>query len=319
MAGRNRIPPHAMKGPPPPIPAHDRRHHHHPPPPHFPCTPRSSTSSERGAAASAAALPRGALAPPPPLPHHHQHAAIVEERLAAQFEEIQALLVDNQRLAATHVALKQELAAAQHELRRVSHGFAASQADMDLQLREVHEKAMKMETELRAVEAMRMELIQVRSDIQKLNAARQELTAQAQALNQDLTRASAEMQQAPAIKAEIDTMKQEVQRVRAAIEFEKKVMPRITSRAAAVGNQASVYGGNYGNPEPGHGANPYPAVYGMNPVPGGANAGLQYGSSSWVPMTCSELMGKDKKEWTLLSVDSVATCIGISFVVQEVF
>lgn len=80
---------------------------------------------------------RGALAPPPPLPHHHQHAAIVEERLAAQFEEIQALLVDNQRLAATHVALKQELAAAQHELRRVSHGFAASQADMDLQLREV--------------------------------------------------------------------------------------------------------------------------------------------------------------------------------------
>ncbi|OAY84783.1 Protein FLX-like 1 [Ananas comosus] len=313
MAGRNRIPPHAMKGPPPPIPAHDRRHHHHPPPPHFPMHPALLDElREGGPPPPPPHFPRGALAPPPPLPHHHQHAAIVEERLAAQFEEIQALLVDNQRLAATHVALKQELAAAQHELRRVSHGFAASQADMDLQLREVHEKAMKMETELRAVEAMRMELIQVRSDIQKLNAARQELTAQAQALNQDLTRASAEMQQAPAIKAEIDTMKQEVQRVRAAIEFEKKgyaenyeqgqvmeknliSMAREVEKlraevanaekraraAAAVGNQASVYGGNYGNPEPGHGANPYPAVYGMNPVPGAANAGLQYGSSSW--------------------------------------
>lgn len=65
------------------------------------------------------------------------HPAVIEEQFAAQHQEIQGLLIDNQRLAATHVALKQELAAAQHELRRVAHAVGAMHANNDSQLREV--------------------------------------------------------------------------------------------------------------------------------------------------------------------------------------
>ncbi|KAG1347397.1 Protein FLX-like 1 [Cocos nucifera] len=157
--------------------------------------------------------------PPRPLP---PHPAIIEERLAAQLQEIQGLLVDNQRLAATHVALKQELAAVYHEIERVNHAAASTHAERDLYLREAYDKSMKLEPELRAVEAMRAELIQIRGEIQKLSAVRQELTGQVHALTQDLARASADLQEAPAVKAEIETMKQEVQRVRAGIEYEKK-------------------------------------------------------------------------------------------------
>ncbi|KAF8409166.1 hypothetical protein HHK36_005240 [Tetracentron sinense] len=156
---------------------------------------------------------------PRPLP---PHPAIIEEHLAAQHQEIQGLLIDNQRLAATHVALKQELEAAQHELQRMAHIAGSIHAENDIQMREVYEKSMKMEADLRAGEAMRAELLQVGADIRKLNAARQELTGQVQAYTQDLTRATGDLQQVPALKGEIESMKQELQRARAAIEYEKK-------------------------------------------------------------------------------------------------
>lgn len=264
----------------------------------------------REAAAFGRGPPRGGpLGPMPPHP-----AALLEEHLDRQHVEIQNLLVDNQRLAATHVALKQELAAAQHELQRASHAAGAMQAEAEVQLREIYDKSAKMEADLHAVEAMRVEVVQVRADVQKLNAARQELTAQVQALTQDMNRATADLQQAPALKADIETMKQELQRARAAIEYEKKghaenyeqgqvmeknliLMAREVEKlraeivnaekralaAAAAGNPGAGYGGNYANPDAGYVANPYPAGYGMNPGQGGAEGAPQYGpgSASW--------------------------------------
>ncbi|KAH0459294.1 hypothetical protein IEQ34_012108 [Dendrobium chrysotoxum] len=61
----------------------------------------------------------------------------IEERLADQYHEIQGLLLDNQGLAATHVALKQELAAVHHELQRVSHAAGSMQAERHAEFREV--------------------------------------------------------------------------------------------------------------------------------------------------------------------------------------
>ncbi|XP_028547966.1 protein FLX-like 1 isoform X2 [Dendrobium catenatum] len=141
--------------------------------------------------------------------------AWIEEQLADQYHEIQGLLLDNQRLTATHVALEQELAVLHHELRRISHAAGSMQAERDAEFRE-------MNAELSAADAMRAELMQVQGEIEKLNAARNDLTAKVQMLTQDMEMASAELQRALAIKAEIEAMKQEVQRNRDAIEYEKK-------------------------------------------------------------------------------------------------
>ncbi|XP_058095304.1 protein FLX-like 1 [Magnolia sinica] len=302
MSGRNRGPPHSMKGGPHPSmhdPPFARGMGPMPPHPALLDDLRDGPPFFRGG-------PR-----PPPIPP----AAIMEERLAGQHHEIQGLLVDNQRLAATHVALKQELAAAQHELQLMAHSAGAMEAGSDMQLRELFEKSMKMDADLRAAEAMRSELMQVRSDIQKLSASRQELAGQVQALTQDLSRATADLQQAPALKAEIEAMKQELQRARAAIEYEKKghaenyehgqameknlilmareveklraeianAEKRAHATAAAAVNPGAGYGGNYGNTDAGYGGNTYPAGYGMNPVQGGAEGVPQYGPGpgSW--------------------------------------
>ena len=142
------------------------------------------------------------------------HPAMIEERLAAQHQDIQALLLDNQRLAATHVALKQELEAAQHELQRMAHVADSLHEERDIQMRELYEKSVRLEVDLRGVETMRAELLQVHSDVKELTVARQELTGQVQAMSQDLTRMTADLQQVPALKAEIETVKQELHRAR---------------------------------------------------------------------------------------------------------
>lgn len=142
------------------------------------------------------------------------HPAIIEERLAAQHQDIQGLLVDNQRLAATHVALKQELEAVQHELQRTDYFARAMHTEKDMQMRELYEKSIKMETDLHEVKAMGNELMQLNTEIQELTGARHKLTVQVQAMTQDLARATAELQQAPAVKAEIEGLKQELQRAR---------------------------------------------------------------------------------------------------------
>jgi hypothetical protein len=63
--------------------------------------------------------------------------AALEERLGAEIDEAHALLAQNQRLAATHVALVQEVAAARHELGRTAHALTSAQEESDLRLREV--------------------------------------------------------------------------------------------------------------------------------------------------------------------------------------
>ncbi|CAK9151754.1 unnamed protein product [Ilex paraguariensis] len=239
------------------------------------------------------------------------HPAIIEERLAAQHQDIQGLLIDNQRLAATHVALKQELEAVQHELQRTDHFARTLHTEKDMQMRELYEKSVTMEMDLRAVDAMRAELMKVHADIKELTTARQELTVQVQGMTQDLARATADLQQAPAIKAEIEGLKQELQRARAAIEYEKKgyaenyehgqvmekklismareleklraEMANAEKRAraaAAVGNPGAGYSASYGNTESGYAGNSYAASYGVNPknpVQAGVEGFSQYG------------------------------------------
>lgn len=159
----------------------------------------------------------------PRLIHRHaQSSAGLEDRIAIQHREIQALLVDNQRLAATHVALKQELAATQQELVALSAAAKAAKAERDAQVREVYERSLKADSEARLIDAMTAELDQVREDVKKLAASRKELAAELREVEEDAAKAREEAKNVPEIKAEIGNLRSEIQRGRAAIEQEKK-------------------------------------------------------------------------------------------------
>lgn len=273
MAGRNRLPRHSLNGgprgfPPGPGPIRDGPYR------------------------------------PGPLPH----PARLEEEIELQYEEIQRLLSENRRLAATHVELRRELAAAQDELHRLNQIVGNVQVDKERQARDLVDKCMNLEAELRSVEPLRSEVMQLRSDAQKLSASRQELSAQVQALNQDLSRAQADLQQVPALRAELDSLHQELIRSRTAIEYEKKAnseqyeqrqameknlismareveklraeLTNSEKRAwGAAGNTGGAYGTKLGAAGVGY-AGPYAEAYGLHLAPGSAEKGSQYGSGS---------------------------------------
>jgi len=150
------------------------------------------------------------------LAHSSSAAAVraLEDRVDKRHREIQNLIADNQRLAGIHVALKQDLAATQEELRRLSATAAEVKAERDEEVREIYEKSLKVDAEVRAVAAMSAELNRVRADVQELAAAQKGLAAQLQTVESDLERARAEGKFVPAIKADIEAMLHEIQRGR---------------------------------------------------------------------------------------------------------
>lgn len=150
------------------------------------------------------------------------HPAAYEEELEAQQHEIRRLLGDNRRLAEDRMAFQQERVALKEEIHRMNLVIADVRAEQDADSRELIEKGLKLEADLRAAEPLRNEVILLRAEVQKLNAMRQDLTGQVQTLTQDLKRAQAEHQQIPVLTSEIDSLRHELMRARSAIEYEKK-------------------------------------------------------------------------------------------------
>ncbi|WOL06755.1 hypothetical protein Cni_G15489 [Canna indica] len=151
---------------------------------------------------------------------HHQ--ASLEEELELQMMNIRGLLADNRGLAEDRLAFHQELIDAKEKLNRMNFVIADIQADKEAHTRELIEKQLKLDYDLRNAEPLRDEIVQLRLEIKKLTAVRQELSKNVQSLTQDLTRLQADNQQIPSMKAEIDGLHQELIRLRTSIEYEKK-------------------------------------------------------------------------------------------------
>ncbi|KAH1066708.1 hypothetical protein J1N35_031695 [Gossypium stocksii] len=151
--------------------------------------------------------------------HQHHH---LEDRIAIQHREIQTLLLDNQRLAAAHVALKQDLALAQQEIRHLTAASANVKSERDAEVREVYERSLKMDAEARAVDAMTTELACVRADVKKFMADNKELTAELEAVNDELAKARTDVKQVPVLMADMEAVRKEIHKGRTAIELEKK-------------------------------------------------------------------------------------------------
>jgi len=87
-------------------------------------------------------------------------------------------------------------------------------SDHEMHSRELVDKGMNMEADLRANEPLKNELIQLRAEVQKLNSLKQDLTTKVQTLTQDVSILQAKNQQIPMMRAEIDGLYQELIRAR---------------------------------------------------------------------------------------------------------
>ncbi|KAF8411428.1 hypothetical protein HHK36_003977 [Tetracentron sinense] len=150
------------------------------------------------------------------------HPALLEEELEMQHVEMRRLLDDNRRLAEDRIALQRELGAAKEEIHRMNLAITDIRAEQEMRSRELIEKGLKLEADLRATEPLRNEAIQLRSEVQKLNTLKQELTGQVQNLTQELARSRVDNQQIPLLRVEINGLQEELVRARTALEYEKK-------------------------------------------------------------------------------------------------
>ncbi|KAG6398935.1 hypothetical protein SASPL_140407 [Salvia splendens] len=184
MAGRNRMP-------------------HHP-------------DSFRGAHEDPHSLPHGMPMPLPP------HPAVLEEELEFQHRDIQRLLTENRHVIDDNVMLQRDLTSVKDEIHRLNQVIPKMHADKEARRRELIERAMKLEAELRSAEPLRVEIVQLRADTQKLSAQNKELSSHAQNMTKDINRLQSENKQVAPMKSDIDKMRKELVDARRVYEYEKK-------------------------------------------------------------------------------------------------
>lgn len=141
------------------------------------------------------------------------HPELLETKIAAQAAEIKQLAGENQRLASTHVVLREELVTAQQEVQRLKAHMRSLQTESEIQMRVLVDRIKRMEADIRAGEGGKNDLQQARKDAQSLVASRQELSLRLQEATQELQKVRGEVKSLPYLHSELDSLRREHQRL----------------------------------------------------------------------------------------------------------
>lgn len=158
----------------------------------------------------------------------------LEEELSSRRGEMRRIRDDNQHLVDEIVGLRQAMPRMKEDLHASSQAIPKLRAEKELESRELTQRNLKLEAELRFLEPLRQDALQLRSEAGKLQSLRQELTAKVQGLSKELEHQNSENQRIPAMIAERDDLRQELIRTREALEYEKKAKPELTAQVQAM-------------------------------------------------------------------------------------
>ncbi|KAK9210538.1 hypothetical protein WN944_002909 [Citrus x changshan-huyou] len=139
---------------------------------------------------------------------------LLEDKIAVQAAEIERLARDNHRLAASHITMREDLAAAQQEIPRIKAHIRNIHTESDSHIRVLLDKIAKMEADCKAGERLKKDLQQAHIEAQSLARARQELTSKIQQASEALHKARLEVKNLPDLHAELDSLRQEHRRLR---------------------------------------------------------------------------------------------------------
>lgn len=126
----------------------------------------------------------------------------------------QFLLTENQILKQMHVSILNELSVAQQDLRHVSTVAGKVKAEREAEVREVYDKAMKMEDEVKLIDESKTELDKLNQKLKKLRSEKKELNEKLKKVRCDVTKVSKKWKRFSVMKSEIETMKKEIERGR---------------------------------------------------------------------------------------------------------
>jgi len=166
---------------------------------------------------------------PPPHP-----AVVLEEELEFRDRQIQKIVADNRHLVDDNTGLQRELSAVRDDVHRLSQAIPKVRADKEAHIRELMDRGLKLEAELRSLEPLKAEVVQLRAESQKLKTIRQDLSAQVQTLTKDINRAKADNQQLVVMKVDIEQIHKELAEARRVIEYEKKANEELVGQNQAM-------------------------------------------------------------------------------------
>lgn len=212
------------------------------------------------------------------------------------------------------MALKQELALSNQELRHLSTALSTIKVESDAQVREVYEKAAKMESEVRVVREFNGEVERVREDVRRMEEDRKELVGKLEEIDKEVRVARKEVGIVEEAREGIEVMRREISKGRAAVDYEKKMhadnielgqimeenmvsmareieklhaelanaekMARAAAAAAAAASPGPAYPAGYGNSDLGYTSNSHAGPYRAQQFQGNVDSGSLYGSGA---------------------------------------
>ncbi|CAD6341844.1 unnamed protein product [Miscanthus lutarioriparius] len=136
---------------------------------------------------------------------------MLESKLAMQTVEVEKLIMENQRLASSHVVLRQDIVDTEKEMQMIRTHLGEVQTETDLQIRDLLERIRLMEADIHSGDAVKKELHQVHMEAKRLITERQMLTLDIDNATKELQKfsASGDGKSLPELLAELDGLRKE--------------------------------------------------------------------------------------------------------------
>nr|CBX55062.1 transglutaminase [Oryza sativa]CBX55063.1 transglutaminase [Oryza sativa] len=167
------------------------------------------------------AFPAASLSGRQPLDRAATALEILEKKLAEQTAEAEKLIRENQRLASSHVVLRQDIVDTEKEMQMIRAHLGDVQTETDMHMRDLMERMRLMEADIQAGDAVKKELHQVHMEAKRLIAERQMLTVEMDKVTKELHKFSGDSKKLPELLTELDGLRKEHQSLRSAFEYEK--------------------------------------------------------------------------------------------------
>nr|XP_051217845.1 protein FLX-like 1 isoform X2 [Lolium perenne] len=146
---------------------------------------------------------------------------ILENKLAALTGEAEKLIRENQRLASSHVVLRQDIVETEKEMQMIRSHLGDVQVETDMHIRDLVERIRLMEADIQAGDAVKKELQQVHMEAKRLVSERQRFTSEIEILTKEIQNFPVDNSNLPELVAELDGLRKEHHNLRSAFEYEK--------------------------------------------------------------------------------------------------
>lgn len=146
---------------------------------------------------------------------------LLENKMASQAAEIERLTMDNRKLAASYLGLRQDLSSAKGESEKIREHIRSIQNEGDIQIRILLDKIAKTDADIGAGDTIKKELQTAHSEARNLMTDKLQLSVKLEQATKELDYSREDIKKIPEMRSQLDSLRQEYQMLRKTFEYEK--------------------------------------------------------------------------------------------------